>query len=900
MKNRYKLFRTILLLPLLLQSCHKEPLELRSGNDTLITLSVRVPAENTPGTRAMTDANESAVATMDIFLFKTSTDGGGFVHHTTASQVTIGNDNKGTFSVQLPIGTYDMVLIANARSQCTTALASLTAASTRTSLQQALTVTNTGKWKADDNDYTPIPMWGQVTPAIITEGCKIEGINLTRMLSRINVTPAQNLTNFTLTHVYLYHHFTEGFIIPQDNDWALVGGKPTASDPSLAPAWTHSSAAPLEYTGAEAAGQCVNEIYTFEAPAADLTDDSKNTFLVIGGKYGTDISSTFYRIDLAADQSGTLTHLPLLRNHKYEIFIRAVTGSGAATYSDAASAPAYNLKSELVVIDEGDMQYFVYDDHYFLGADDREMEVDHNAGQHTFEVRTDHPQGWRAVVSGSATEVTALTGGWLTIDAPANGGTGTSDLNYTVLANGTSNPRTAYIHISTDSGLKMVIAISQQVSIGNIVTSPMTYGYVGAFWRADQTGERLIRILRSANSNTIDGEWTATVVEGKDWIILDTRPSENVTDGGITWNAATENPADMNLPANDTKYRVTGNATTVSGICMDDNTGEIYFRIGLKSKHTPTDQEPARYGVVLLTYNKNSKSQLLYIRQGHDPDYLMRPSDPVNSGGMNSSARPLAWKYSPYNLTAQAYRDNPSNTAHFIALDKRGEGDGTNYGVFTEYPTQTGAFFQFASTPNPRHAYHPTNPSANGIPSGWSSAVTSNAYWNTLGADHETCPAGYRRPRDGGITGATGTVAIASSEERQSLWLNPQTARGNNTDNGVWGYYADGFFDRREITSSISNAVHSSVCASTTDTRAAYIGFLFYNKYNNASLFFPAGGFRTIGGALGNNAGGYSYLWSASAESGSTGSDMGIAKNTAYHFGDGRSYGMNIRCVPEQ
>ena len=43
--------------------------------------------------------------------------------------------------------------------------------------------------------------------------------------------------------------------------------------------------------------------------------------------------------------------------------------------------------------------------------------------------------------------------------------------------------------------------------------------YAGAFWRADQTGERLITIRRPA-SGLADGAWKATVLLGNDWIVL--------------------------------------------------------------------------------------------------------------------------------------------------------------------------------------------------------------------------------------------------------------------------------------------------------------------------------------------------------------------------------------------
>ncbi|MDR2231532.1 MAG: fimbrillin family protein, partial [Tannerella sp.] len=48
--------------------------------------------------------------------------------------------------------------------------------------------------------------------------------------------------------------------------------------------------------------------------------------------------------------------------------------------------------------------------------------------------------------------------------------------------------------------------------------------YIGAFWKHDQVGERLIRMPRILNDSA-DGVWTAHVIEGKSWILLDTLAS---------------------------------------------------------------------------------------------------------------------------------------------------------------------------------------------------------------------------------------------------------------------------------------------------------------------------------------------------------------------------------------
>jgi hypothetical protein len=58
-----------------------------------------------------------------------------------------------------------------------------------------------------------------------------------------------------------------------------------------------------------------------------------------------------------------------------------------------------------------------------------------------------------------------------------------------------------------------------------------------------------------------------------------------------------------------------------------------------------------------------------------------------------------------------------------------------------------------------------------------------------------------------------------------------------------WGYYADGFFDRRLIVNSVGDGIVLNAAVSYGDN-IAYIGMLFFNSTTGASLFMPAAGFR--------------------------------------------------------
>ena len=415
--------------------------------------------------------------------------------------------------------------------------------------------------------------------------------------------------------------------------------------------------------------------------------------------------------------------------------------------------------------------------------------------------------------------------------------------------------------------------------------------YVGAFWRHDQKGERLIRMTRpSSGSTAADGLWSATVVKGADWIMLDTNPS---ADGNV-WKSAGPALSGIDGGFESTHYLSDG-SVYVNGV-MDASKQEIYFRIGLKN--TLSNPADHRYGVVLLTYAGNTKRQRIFIRQGEAPDYLMQPTDAVSSGGMNSSTRPNAMMFAVYNLKDPYENDKVNRAEMTTPATGRIPAGG---GVFTDYPTQAGYFFLFNATSldqNPANAMYAFNPYSPPIAS-WAGMGNGPAYWDT--ATHETCPINYRRPTDG-VTNAHIDVAVASannSEMRQSLFLNPQSGTVANNDNAIVGYYADGFFDRRELASNTNSSNHGvNAAVSVGNSKIAYKGSLFFNSHTGASIFFPAAGYRQNATSF-QSAGNIGYYRSSSSVSATSSWYLYTnAGNSSFYAGSGaRNAGYSVRCV---
>ncbi len=468
------------------------------------------------------------------------------------------------------------------------------------------------------------------------------------------------------------------------------------------------------------------------------------------------------------------------------------------------------------------------------------------------------------------------TGGanWLTLstDGVTPGGTDVAlsePANLYILAsnNLTENSGVARtggeVYITRTGALgRIKVAINQRAAIIG-QNSNTTRQYVGAFYRWNQTGERLIRIPNSG----INGAWTAQVIKG-DFIVLDTSPT---SDTGVTYDASTENPADMNDPVNDATYRVESSQKIVRG-AVAVSTDFIQFRIGLTGTLPGGSTGTPRYGLIALAFNGNARYIYIYVRQGEGADYVMRPEDAISSGGMSSSTRPLARKFSPYNLT------DPSQGTGLVDRGTRGY-------TFTDYPSQAGYYFQWGSTT----AGYPT-----GIVTGWNTTATTG-YWAD-NSSWETCPAGYHHPNDGSTSAAVNpaTTTANVSEIRQSLWLNPASvvAQDVNT-NTIYGFYADGFFDRRAQVSSANGSTFSTTSSGVT---IAYTGRLFFNPATRASVFFPSAGQRNSAASSVVSSTGSSGMYWTSSGSGTSGvynslSAISLGANTL---------GFPVRCVADQ
>lgn len=469
--------------------------------------------------------------------------------------------------------------------------------------------------------------------------------------------------------------------------------------------------------------------------------------------------------------------------------------------------------------------------------------------------------------------------------------------------------------------------------VKNSADNPWTSPYVGAFFRNNEVGERVI----SGNRYTYWAEWSAQVVSGTSFIKLSTTPSFDPNIG-------------TNNPGNPEHYPVNPNSQKGETSLKIQGRGRIYFRIGMTG--TNSSQSP-RYGKINITYlnhkgdgTTETITTSLYVRQGEAPDYLMR------SGSSDSS---YGRKFAAFNLTATDFKNNQNTTAKYVTFTLANKDSKID---FVQYPSQSGAFFRWGfptgSAAYAYYAYHPTNrtqTSGDWSVSPWQQAnFTTNPLWKpatgTKMADYyEISPSDFERPSDGTTsdiaTNSTSSTAY-QSDWRMSLFGPEMLGNADNNTNTVanggkpfntsyttslytpkilnnllYGYYADGFFDRRPIQSGkmIKNDETGSIVdytgVSLNTTAAAFRGVLVFNPSTNASLFLPAAGRRLNNNGSLEYAGQTGFYWSSSVAPGWTNIVSGTEKGMPYGniwsmefnysmtkpLGTAYSFGYSIRCV---
>lgn len=428
-------------------------------------------------------------------------------------------------------------------------------------------------------------------------------------------------------------------------------------------------------------------------------------------------------------------------------------------------------------------------------------------------IRADHPDGWRVE---SKPE-------WVDVDADVYWNTGDPepDRPWTVatlkISAGSENDGTDFRfgEITLKSGnLRKIIRVAQPPHVQNIAgigEPPTGETCVGAFWNANEYGykERIIRIP----AGEYGGEWVAVVgwyEEGMwpkvdSWedhkiVFADALSPTELLSSGIDWNA----PSDPSWP----DYLDSRKATEFIWGSVAAG-GVIDFRIALTERFSISglpEDKLVRSAVVLISYGgrTNPRTQKLFVRNGEYPV-------PIHDDGSDAG-----W-------TVANIIKAEDVEAYYMPASSEWYGGEWMGG---EKPSMSGHLFRW------------------GDPS-WYPATGDAGVWPAAN-DPDPMTAENLPGYD---LYSTRIELPAASQAHPSL-------TGDGVES-VWGYYADGFFDRRQIVGGTtvryygSDYGYSPPLLFLFEDIAGYAGRLFYNAdagsaMYNRSVFFPAAGRRNV------------------------------------------------------
>lgn len=464
----------LLLFTIVFSSCIDDEKTIPSpgGQEKIISFSVHIPGAKTFQPYKLTEQQENEVKSIEILLFDTQ---GKFVYNPIYSNNISSHPNDSrikTFSVKIPEGTYNMVVLGNARKSLGAIIKDIEAGTPKETIMSKLVFTNNEKWNtnAASEEYTPIPLWGEINRASIgPEGSNSLSLQLVRMIAKIDIVltteTAQN--KLKMESVRLYNYNNQGCIAPEDSNWDAHLKHVTApSIPPSAQKPDNPASAALIYAGETIVDDisCTNEIYTFEAEAGSSATLQTNTCLVIGGIYGNEQQPSYYRIDFANTTSGKTTFLPLLRNHNYKVNITDISAPGFSTPEEAFRSRPVNIEAEVIEWDEADISNIVFNGQYMLGVSQGEFIFSRDAyaivdQNNTLQITTDYPGGW--IVEKIVTEENTPAD-WLNL-TPDKGSAGvTSESKLILSANSSEKVRKAIIHIKAGR-LNYMVQVTQDI-----------------------------------------------------------------------------------------------------------------------------------------------------------------------------------------------------------------------------------------------------------------------------------------------------------------------------------------------------------------------------------------------------------------------------------------------------
>lgn len=441
------------------------------GNGT--AFNIRVPGM-TAATRA--DLPENTIGEMVLVLFDADDV---FVEAVEADIIETGLGGGLVTQAYAPVSInagYTVAVVVNASNLLSALLDSYSSDFTLGDFREDFIIRspyNSPTWQAGQPVGILLPMYGQAKVADTHTPDKAVDVNLTRMHAWMQITVDD--PDSDISEVWYYNIYRGGYMVPGTN--ALTPNLPEDKDGLVG----------LNMAACNPATKTYGPVSLFEAPAVDASTITKyrnSPYLVLKAKW--DGEYYYYRVNMTWDGTveGTVKgeYMPILRNFKYHIRIKAVNGPGHTDLGDAekSAGEVSNLMYEVFTEEDTAGAYAAYDGNYILSVDKFSVDISSKGGADyggKLDVFTNYnylsgSDGWKATVDPGSE--------WIRFDGGATSASGAYNqlktINiYSAEDNPESGSRTGYITIKAGR-LSLSVEVYQENPFAHVelVVAPET------------------------------------------------------------------------------------------------------------------------------------------------------------------------------------------------------------------------------------------------------------------------------------------------------------------------------------------------------------------------------------------------------------------------------------------
>ncbi|MCD8072752.1 MAG: Mfa1 fimbrilin C-terminal domain-containing protein [Alistipes sp.] len=466
MKRTYlNILLSLTLLAGLLGACVKEDLAgggADLGDEVEVNFTYRVDGMQTVSVTRITELYESNLALAFIFVYEVGTDGVERLAYIRPGNTISADRATGTGSFKCRLAksrsnekyTYDVLANVNLTPNM---LGGLQNGMTRQQIREYLS----------NPSYSPtstmIAMSAGIKKedAIVIDASTTLHLNFVRSVLRVDVglnlgendETAAGLDNFTFTRLNIRSGAGIGYYIADPENIAPDGRVLAPSNTPYSPS--------LSNTYLVTNNALIRECYLFE-PDVNLVYSNTTFVMVLEGTYTDEngVSSTrFYPVRLR-DPNDPEKYLTLLRNHKYRINVKAITGPGYPDVVSAARGGELHIVYQLSVNSAGDINHVVYSGQEFLGVSQLYYEMPGSMAQMgEVKVMTSYAGGWTQKL----TDADGNTPANNLFRASTSGNTSSNTVGtstFTLVAQNISDPKTYYITFSA-ANLSIKVTVLQ-------------------------------------------------------------------------------------------------------------------------------------------------------------------------------------------------------------------------------------------------------------------------------------------------------------------------------------------------------------------------------------------------------------------------------------------------------